>query len=243
MLVYKGDVDEALAAYIVWVDQQIANINGTAPPPGDPNVALIGDAEDLSKAKLAVIKAEMLRLEKFISADTVIQKQYAALASRVSKENKALATLQTRLTDAKGAAARRKDLQTEREAAYGRVFDAIISEQSALMVLYAPLVSRLANSSDTLRKLSFSVSRVVDAKAWAEFAESQLIDCRKKGPSWRMRKMRKKNEPADISLISQKQSAMPGCVSQSTSSASADENDRLLRIDEAARRLNPSERD
>ncbi|HVB57868.1 MAG TPA: AAA family ATPase [Candidatus Acidoferrales bacterium] len=182
LLVYKGDVDEALAAYIVWVDQQIANINGIAPPPGDPNVALIGDAEDLSKAKVAVIKAEMLRLEKFISADTVIQKQYAALASRISQENKALTTLQTRLTDAKGAATRRKDLQTEREAAYGRVFDAIISEQSALMVLYAPLVARLASSSDTLRKLSFSVSRVVDANAWAEFAESQLIDCRKKGP-------------------------------------------------------------
>ena len=66
-----------------------------------------------------------------------------------------------------------KTLQTEREAAYGRVFDAIISEQNVLMALYAPLMARLANSSGTLRKLSFSVSRVVDADAWAEFAESQ----------------------------------------------------------------------
>jgi AAA domain, putative AbiEii toxin, Type IV TA system len=36
--------------------------------------------------------------------------------------------------------------------------------------------------SGTLRKLSFSVTRVVDANAWAELAENQLIDCRKSGP-------------------------------------------------------------
>lgn len=182
LLVYKGNVDEALTEYIAWADQQIANINGTSPPPGDPNVALIGDTEDLATAKLAVIKAEILRLEQFISADTVIRSQYAALSSRIAQENNALTTLEKRLLDSQGAAARRKDLQTEREAAYGRVFGAIISEQNVLLNLYAPLVVRLSNSSGTLRKLSFSVSRVVDANAWAEFAENQLIDCRKSGP-------------------------------------------------------------
>jgi AAA domain, putative AbiEii toxin, Type IV TA system len=182
LLIYKGDVDKALTGYVAWADEQIADITGMAPPPGDQNVALISYTEDLSKAKLAVIRAEMARLEKFISADTVIQRQYAALATRISQENSALTSLETRLVDAKGAAARRKELQNEREAAYGRVFDAIISEQSALTVLYAPLVARLATSSTTLRKLSFSVSRVIDTKAWAESAENQLIDCRKKGP-------------------------------------------------------------
>ncbi len=43
-------------------------------------------------------------------------------------------------------------------------------------------MARLANSSGTLRKLGFSVSRVVDANAWADFAEDELIDCRKSGP-------------------------------------------------------------
>ncbi len=38
LLVYKGDVDKALAGYIVWADQEIAKINGVPPPPGDPNV-------------------------------------------------------------------------------------------------------------------------------------------------------------------------------------------------------------
>jgi hypothetical protein len=88
----------------------------------------------------------------------------------------------TRQMDAQGAAARRKGLQTEREAAYGRVFEAIISEQGELVDLYRPLMARLANSSGTLRNLSFSVSRVVDADTWAGFAEDQLIDCRKSGP-------------------------------------------------------------
>jgi hypothetical protein len=182
LLVYKGDVDQALSGYIAWADQEIANINGVSPPPGDSNVPLIPDGEDLSTVKLAVIKAEMLRLEGFISADTIIRKQYAALSSRIAQENIALKVLETRLTDAQGAAARRKALQIEREAAYGRVFGAIISEQDQLVDLYRPLMARLANSSGTLRKLSFSVSRVADADTWARLAEDQLIDCRKSGP-------------------------------------------------------------
>jgi hypothetical protein len=76
LLVYKGDVDKALSGYIAWADQEIANINGISPSAVDPNVPLIGDEEDLSTTKLAVIKAEMLRLEGFISADTIIRKQY-----------------------------------------------------------------------------------------------------------------------------------------------------------------------
>ena len=182
LLVYKGDVDKALSGYIVWVDQEIAKIKGMPPPPGDPNVPLIANGEDLATVRLATIKAEIARLEQLISADTVIRNQYAALSSRIAQENNALKTLETRLLDAQGAGARRKALQTEREADYDRVFDAIIGEQNELVSLYTPLMARLANSSGTLRKLSFSVSRVVDANTWAEVAEDQLIDCRKSGP-------------------------------------------------------------
>jgi hypothetical protein len=182
LLDYKGDVDKALAGYIVWADQEIASINGVPPPPGDPNVALIADGEDLATVKLATIKAEMVRLERFISADSVVRSQYAALSSRIALENSALKALETRLSDAQAALARRKALQTEREASYGRVFDAIVSEQNELIALYAPLMARLASSSGTLRKLSFSVSRVVDADTWGDFAEDKLIDCRRAGP-------------------------------------------------------------
>ena len=182
LLIYKGDVDKALSDYVAWVDQEIAKINGVPPPQGDPNIALIGDQEDLATVHLARIKAEMTRLERFISADTVIRNQYATLSARIAQENGALKALEVRLTDAQGAAPRRKVLQTEREAAYGRVFDAVISEQNELIGLYAPLMTRLASSSGTLRKLTVSVSRIVDANAWGHYAEEELIDCRKSGP-------------------------------------------------------------
>jgi hypothetical protein len=182
LLIYKGDVDKSLTAYIAWADGEVRKLNGAAPPPGDPNVALIPDTADLSTLPLAPIAAEMTRLEALFSADKVVRDQYAALTGRIAQENSALQTLETRLTDAQGAAARRKDLQTERDDTYGRVFEAIINEQSALAGLYAPLMARLAESSGTLKKLSFSVRRIADVQAWGSVAEEELLDRRKTGP-------------------------------------------------------------
>lgn len=181
LLVYKGDVDSALSGYIAWADQEIAKINGVPPPPGDPSASLIPLGSDPQKVQLAVLKAEMERLEKLISADTVIRNQYTALSKRISTEKTALQALKTRLEDAKGATERRKGLQQEREAAYGRLFSAVISEQEALVSLYAPLMDKLATMSGTLKKLSFSVSRLADVAAWANAGENDLIDCRKAG--------------------------------------------------------------
>jgi energy-coupling factor transporter ATP-binding protein EcfA2 len=182
LLIYKGDVDKALAAYVRWADGEMGKLNGVAPPEGDPAVPLIADGVDLATLQLATIRAEMARIEKLISADTQVRKQYTALSARIAQENAALLTLKTRLEDAQGAAARRRALQTEREDAYGRLFEAILNEEQALTDLYAPLMARLAASSDTLRKLTFSVTRIVDATAWADEAEEALIDCRKSGP-------------------------------------------------------------
>jgi len=182
LLIYKGDVDKSLTAYIAWADGEVRKLNGAAPPPGDPNVALISDTADLSTLPLAPIAAEMTRLEALFSADKVVRDQYAALTGRIAQENSALQTLETRLTDAQGAAARRKYLQTERDDNYGRVFEAIINEQSALAGLYAPLMARLAESSGTLKKLSFSVRRIADVQAWGSVAEEELLDRRKTGP-------------------------------------------------------------
>ena len=167
---------------MAWADGEVRKLNGVPPPPGDPNVALIADAADLSTLPLAPIAAEMTRLEALFSADKLVRDQYAALTGRIAQENSALQTLETRLTDAQGAAARRKDLQTERDDTYGRVFEAIINEQNALAGLYAPLMARLAASSGTLKKLSFSVRRIADVDAWGSFAEEKLIDRRNSGP-------------------------------------------------------------
>jgi hypothetical protein len=182
LLIYKGDVDKSLTAYIAWADGEVRKLNGVPPPPSDPNVALIADTADLSTLALAPIAAEMTRLETLFSADKLVRDQYAALTGRIAQENSALQTLETRLTDAQGAAARRKDLQNERDDTYGRVFEAIINEQNALAGLYAPLMARLAASSGTLKKLSFSVRRIADVSEWGSFAEEKLIDRRDSGP-------------------------------------------------------------
>jgi hypothetical protein len=35
-LIYRGDVDKSLAAYIAWADGEVHRLNGVPPPPGDP---------------------------------------------------------------------------------------------------------------------------------------------------------------------------------------------------------------
>lgn len=182
LLIYKGDVDKSLTAYTAWADGEVRKLNGVPPSPGDPNVALIADEADLAMLPLATIVAEMARLEALFGADKLVREQYAALTKRIAQENSALQTLEARLTDAKGAATRRKNLQTERDDTYGRVFEAIINEQNALAGLYAPLMERLSSSSGTLKKLSFSVRRITDVQTWGTFAEEELLDRRKTGP-------------------------------------------------------------
>lgn len=182
LLIYKGDVDKSLASYIEWADGEVLKLNGKSPPPSDPNVPLIPHDADVSALQLAPLAAEMSRLEALFSAEKIVRDQYAALTGRIEKENAALQTFGTRLTDARGAAARRKALQAERDDTYGRVFEAIASEQKALAGLYAPLMARLAATSGTLGKLSFSVRRSADVEAWGAFAEERLLDLRKAGP-------------------------------------------------------------
>jgi len=182
LLIYKGDVDKSLTGYIAWADEEARKLNGVPLPPGDPNIALIADGANLAALPLALVAAEMTRLEKLFSADKLIQDQYTALTNRIAHENSAHEALKTRLADAQGAAARRKDLQAERDDAYGRVFEAIINEQNALAGLYTPLMKRLAESSGTLKKLSFSVHRIANVQAWGTVAEEELLDRRKTGP-------------------------------------------------------------
>lgn len=181
LLVYRGKVDESLSAYVTWVDQQIATLTGPPVPP-DLKGPYFPDEADLSKLTLNQLQAELTRLAGLISADTVIRNQYATLSQRIAQENSALQVLQSRLLDAQGAGKRRKELQDERDAAYGRVFQAVINEEEALVRLYAPLMARLSASSGTLGKLGFTVRRVVDVRTWGAFAEENLLDRRKAGP-------------------------------------------------------------
>jgi ABC-type lipoprotein export system ATPase subunit len=182
LLIYKGDVDTSILEYIDLVDRQVAELTGVEVKVEDPKTPVIAVDADLGTQTIKTLDAEMARLEALLSADRVIREQYAALSKRIATENSTLTTLKTRLKDAEGAAERQKELQRERFEAYGRLFQAIINEQDALADLYTPLVNRLNATQGTLKKLGFSVRRVVDVKAWGEVAEEELLDRRKTGP-------------------------------------------------------------
>ncbi len=181
LLDYKGTVDSDLINYVKWVDGEIEKLKGTTPAAGDPCIPYFGDETDLSTLSQAILEAEMGRLEKLVSADKETQLRYTALSGNIATETAALQTLTEKLNDAKGAKDRARELQTQREEAYGRAFDALVAEQSVLEGLYAPLMARLATASGTLAKLSFSVARVADVEQWASEAEDGLIDLRKAG--------------------------------------------------------------
>jgi hypothetical protein len=181
LLDYTGPVDADLEGYVKWADGKIAELKGTPPVPGDPNKPYFPDEADLSKLSQAMLDAEMSRLEKLVSADKETQRRYTALSGNIATETAALQTLNEKLKDAQGAKDRAKELQRDREDAYGRAFDALVAEQSVLEALYAPLMERLSKASGTLKKLSFSVARVANVEQWASEAEDGLIDLRKAG--------------------------------------------------------------
>ena len=181
LLDYKGPVDNDLAGYVKWVDGEIAKLKGTTPAPSDPNTPYFRDDADLSTLSQALLEAEMARLEKLVSADKETQRRYTAISGSIATETAALQTLTDKLKDAQGARERARDLQTQREEAYGRAFDALVAEQTVLEDLYAPLMARFAAASGTLKKLSFSVTRVANVEQWATEAEDGLIDLRKAG--------------------------------------------------------------
>lgn len=173
---YTGDVDAELAKLLTFSRKAAEYRRGVRPNP--PTIA---DNAELEKLPLAVLEAEIERLQKLVSADVVTQKHFAALSARIASESTALAALREKLTDAQGAKDRAKTLQDEREESYRRVFQAIVAEQNVLAELYGPLMKRLDASPGTLKKLTFTVSRTADVGAWARIAEEELVD-RRQGP-------------------------------------------------------------
>ena len=181
LLDYKGPVDTNLADYINHVESRITELKGSSPAPSDPNTPFFTDDIDLTTLSQAVLEAEIARLEKLVSADKETQLRYAALSSSIATESAELQALKDKLKDAEGAKNRAHELQSQREKAYERAFNALIAEQKVLNDLYSPLMARLAESSGTLKRLSFSVARVADVEQWALEAEEGLIDLRKAG--------------------------------------------------------------
>jgi hypothetical protein len=178
---FKGSVDGILAERLTRTQKSAADLKGVAPLRKEAGAAFIAMDADLDRQPLAMLEAEIARLEALVSADRDTQNKYTALSKRIADETAAQARLKQQLDESSGAADRLVKLLAERQERYIRVFEAVLAEQAVLVNLYAPLMVRLASARETLKKLSFSVSRVADVDAWALQAE-ELLDLRVQGP-------------------------------------------------------------
>lgn len=179
LLAYSGDVDGVLDAKDAKAEAQAKTWRGAMPASGvTPQGAFVADDAELERQPLAILEAERDRLQKLVSADNETRNKLAALTKKIAEENAALEALKSRLADCEGARERAAQLVTEREAGYGRVFDAVLNEEKVLNELYAPLMTQLTAAGGSLAKLSFSVTRTADHVAWAQRGEKDLFDLR-----------------------------------------------------------------
>jgi hypothetical protein len=225
LLDYKGDVDTAIANHLA------SALKGTAEWKGAPrataadlNVALIPDDAALERQPLALLEAEIDRLEKLVSVDRDTANKFSVLSKRITEETAALARLQEKLADCAGARERVKVLIQEREATYQRVFDAIVAEEGLLRELYSPLMARLEAAGGTMKKLSFSVSRVADVARWAAGGE-ELLDLRRQGPFKGRGALR---DLADESLRTVWETGDPKAVADTMAAFRSEHQDALL---------------
>lgn len=181
LLEYHGNVDAALAAKLDTARKNAAAWRGATPATqNDTNQSYLSEEADPEKTSLAVLEAELTRLQALINIDTETAKKFANLVKRIAEENSQIQTARQTLANCEGAAARMADLSRQRRDAYLRVFESILAEEQVLRDLYKPLVDRLQNSTGTLQKLSFSATRHADVKQWASVGE-KLFDLRRAG--------------------------------------------------------------
>lgn len=178
LLKYSGDVDKILADRLAAAEKNMSAWKGVSPAAGPDDVPLVSESADLAKTALAPLEAEIKRLEKLIATDKETANKLGAITKRIGEETQLLQSLTERLADCEGAKDRAIALTAERENGYSRVFDAILGEEAVLRTLYAPLMSKLGEVGGSVQKLTFSVNRTANIKAWAKRGE-ELLDLRK----------------------------------------------------------------
>ncbi len=183
LLDYTGDVDAKLNGYLQICRNAAKSWKGTASAARrDKSGSYIPAHVELQKLPLATLEIEIARLEKLVSEDIETRSKLSSLSVKILEETTTLIAMREKLADAQEAPSRVKNLQREREASYKRVFEAIAFEQQVLIDLYEPLMERLSGAFGTLAKMTFVVSRTADVIAWAENAETDLLDLRRQGP-------------------------------------------------------------
>ena len=179
LLEYSGDVNGVVAAKAEEVEERTRVWKGQKPSATvDDSGAFLAKTADPTQTPLAILEAEIERLEKLVASDRETARKLGAVSKRIAEERNALERLKEKLADCEGAQDRAKGLVADREDGYIRVFEAVLGEERVLNQLYAPLVQRLTAAGGTLAKLSFSVTRVADVRSWAKQGEDELFDLR-----------------------------------------------------------------
>lgn len=182
LLRFAGDVDAILKVQAASAKKDGGAWKGRAPAVAtEADGAFIAAGADLAKQPLALLEAEITRIEKLVGVDRTTAERFAALSKKITEDGVSLDRLKEKLSDCEGARARLHDLIGEREDSYTRVFAAVLAEEGVLAGLYAPIRDRIAGSAGSLGKLSFSVKRTADVAAWASQGEA-LLDLRRQGP-------------------------------------------------------------
>ena len=190
---FVGDVDTLLTTKLKEVRDRILGLTGSAPEQernerGDvvlSSTSLLPDGIPLNEVSLRVLEAEARRLESLIGSDRRKRRQFATLTEKIAKSATQLQIVRNDIKDAEGAEKRIEELTVKRSRDYSEVFNGILAEENALRSLYEPLKEQLKSAEGAVARLSVSIKRHVNVKAWAKEGES-LLDLRR-GESFRGR--------------------------------------------------------
>jgi hypothetical protein len=121
LLGYTGDVDSTLAEHLATTRLRSKEWKGTPlTSVPDSKVTLLADDAELERTPLALLEAEITRLQTLVSVDRDTAIKFAGLSKRINDENAACDRLKEKLTDCEGAIDRVKTLVHEREVARER---------------------------------------------------------------------------------------------------------------------------
>jgi energy-coupling factor transporter ATP-binding protein EcfA2 len=171
-MAFKGDVDA-----ILKVAKLRADLAVKVAEEGDPKHPTDTKNVPLNQWPLKLIAASRDQMKKTVGVDTQQQKKFMELQRAIAKQEVAMKRLETSIKEAEGSDKRRHELVESRRETYRQVFETLAEEEATLEKMYAPLARNLENSTGTLSKLRFVVSRKVDLKKWIEAAD-RLLDFR-----------------------------------------------------------------
>lgn len=181
---FTGSVDTLLKAHIASAQAELTTLQGPLIAPSvegaapQPDMALIPERALLSSQNLSLLIRERDRLQALAGIDAQNSRRYRVLTDKLTRADTALVKLNLDIERTKKAEELLAELRINRIAAYRGIFSAVIDEETELTKLYAPLGDRIAQGPRAVKKLSFSVRRQVDLKAWVAQGE-QLLDLRK----------------------------------------------------------------